>query len=76
MNTKKQYTAPFTEVVRLETEGRLAIAVFSKTNINNTGEGDGRDEGSIDIDNSGDLGGITPAKDSGFIWDEYEDEEF
>ncbi len=74
MNTKKPYIAPFTQVVCIATEGRLTVPV-SGVNINNTGEGDGRDPGSIDYDNSGDLGGITPAKGGG-LWDDDEEEDF
>jgi hypothetical protein len=62
MNTKKRYTTPFIEEIRLATEDELAVAAVSGVNIHNTGEGDGRDPGSIDYDNSGEFGDITPAK--------------
>ena len=74
MNTKKPYIAPFTQVVCIATEGRLTVPV-SGVNINNTGDGDERDPGSIDYDNSGDLGGITPAKGGG-LWDDDEEDYF
>ena len=74
MNTKKLYIAPFTQVVCIATEGRLTVPV-SGVNINNTGEGDTRPSGEIGYDNSGDLGGITPAKGGG-LWEDDEEDYF
>lgn len=72
MNKRRRYTVPVTEVFCIVTEGSLAnMNPLSGTNITKTGEGDGRDPGSIGLDNGGDLGGITPSKRS--LWDDDDD---
>ncbi|MBR1463544.1 MAG: hypothetical protein IJ604_09265 [Prevotella sp.] len=71
---KKLYTAPCTELIRVQTEAGIAnMNPLSETNIENKGEGDNREAGSIGLDNSGDFGDITPAKRSS-LWDDDEED--